>query len=134
MSIQLSSRIVYRKLFRELARQYVEAAEVHNVQDRKRQEALRRYRQNKDDASTASMKTTVSDYDSKSLRDIFQDKTGSENNLEFGYQVAEYLKSQRIYKTLLQRYNPGALMEDEERIRLSAKRVGLDLPNTVEHV
>ena len=39
-----------------------------------------------------------------------------------------YLKSQRMYNTLLERYNPGMNMDEEERVRLTARRVGLDLP------
>lgn len=33
-----------------------------------------------------------------------------------------------MYATLLERYNPGMNMEEEERIRLSARRVGYDMP------
>lgn len=29
---------------------------------------------------------------------------------------------------LLERYNPGMNMDEEERVRLSARRVGLNLP------
>jgi ATP synthase assembly factor FMC1 len=39
-----------------------------------------------------------------------------------------YLKAQRTYVTLVERYNPGADMSDEERVRLSARRVGMNLP------
>lgn len=33
-----------------------------------------------------------------------------------------------MYATLLERYNPGADMTEEERVRLTAKRVGMELP------
>ena len=39
-----------------------------------------------------------------------------------------YLKAQRTYVTLVERYNPGMDMSDEERVRLSARRVGMNLP------
>lgn len=45
--------------------------------------------------------------------------------------VAEYiayLKAQRTYTTLLERYNPGMNMLEEDRVRLTARRVGMDLP------
>jgi len=45
--------------------------------------------------------------------------------------VAEYiayLKAQRTYITLLERYNPGMNMLEEDRVRLTARRVGMDLP------
>jgi len=39
-----------------------------------------------------------------------------------------YLKAQRTYTTLLERYNPGMNMLEEDRVRLTARRVGMDLP------
>ncbi|KAG9671402.1 hypothetical protein KCU99_g10028, partial [Aureobasidium melanogenum] len=43
-------------------------------------------------------------------------------------QLAQYLKAQRTYVTLVERYNPGMNMNEEERVRLTARRVGMDLP------
>ncbi|OTA62209.1 hypothetical protein K449DRAFT_320194, partial [Hypoxylon sp. EC38] len=43
-------------------------------------------------------------------------------------QLVQYLKAQRQYTTLLERYNPGMNMDDEERVRLTARRVGMNLP------
>lgn len=43
-------------------------------------------------------------------------------------QVIAYLRSQRQYATLVERYNPGMDMEEEERVRLTARRVGMNLP------
>ncbi|KIY00358.1 uncharacterized protein Z520_04043 [Fonsecaea multimorphosa CBS 102226] len=43
-------------------------------------------------------------------------------------QFVMYLRAQRMYGTLLQRYNPGMGMDEEERVRLTARRVGMDLP------
>jgi ATP synthase assembly factor FMC1 len=40
--------------------------------------------------------------------------------------------AQRTYLTLIERYNPGMGMSEEERVRLSARRVGMNLP--VEYV
>lgn len=33
-----------------------------------------------------------------------------------------------MYTTLLERYNPSLRMETEDRVRLSARRVGLNMP------
>lgn len=33
-----------------------------------------------------------------------------------------------MYATLLERYNPGMSMDGEEKVRLTARRVGMDLP------
>ena len=39
-----------------------------------------------------------------------------------------YLRSQRIYGQLLERYNPGMGMDEDQRVRLTARRVGMDMP------
>jgi hypothetical protein len=33
-----------------------------------------------------------------------------------------------MYATLVERYNPGVSMDEEERVRLTARRVGMNLP------
>lgn len=43
-------------------------------------------------------------------------------------QLAQYARAQRTYSTLLERYNPGMSLDEEEKIRLTARRVGMDLP------
>lgn len=40
----------------------------------------------------------------------------------------QYVQAQRMYATLIERYNPGMGMSEEERVRLTARRVGMDLP------
>lgn len=44
------------------------------------------------------------------------------------HQFLAYLRAQRIYTALLERYNPGMNMNEEEKVRLTARRVGMDLP------
>ena len=48
--------------------------------------------------------------------------------VEEGEQYLQYAKAQRMYATLLERYNPGMSMDEEERVRLTARRVGMELP------
>ncbi|PSS03417.1 hypothetical protein BD289DRAFT_478582 [Coniella lustricola] len=43
-------------------------------------------------------------------------------------QYLAYVRAQRTYVTLLERYNPGMGMDEEERVRLTARRVGMELP------
>lgn len=45
-------------------------------------------------------------------------------------QFAQYAKAQRTYTSLLEMYFPGMTMDEEEKIRLTARRVGWDLPVT----
>lgn len=68
-----------------------------------------------------------------------------ESHIAAMHQFVQYFKAQRTYLTLLERslfsfldhhisnltqsrYNPGVSMSDEEKIRLTAKRVGMDMP------
>jgi len=44
-------------------------------------------------------------------------------------QYVQYVRAQRMYATLLERYNPGMGMSEEEHVRLTARRVGMDLPD-----
>ncbi|KAF1813818.1 hypothetical protein P152DRAFT_292932 [Eremomyces bilateralis CBS 781.70] len=46
-------------------------------------------------------------------------------------QFVQYLTAQRQYTTLVERYNPGASMSEEEKVRLTARRVGMELPKDV---
>ena len=43
-------------------------------------------------------------------------------------QFVAYLRARRMYGTLLERYNPGMGMDQEERVRLTARRVGMEMP------
>ncbi|EFX05241.1 Ras guanyl-nucleotide exchange factor [Grosmannia clavigera kw1407] len=51
-------------------------------------------------------------------------------SLSHGEHYVSFLQAQRVYTTLLERYNPGmaGTMDEEERIRLTARRVGMNLP------
>ena len=43
-------------------------------------------------------------------------------------QFIAYVQAQRSHTALLERYNPGIGMTEAERVRLSARRVGMNLP------
>ncbi|KOS23104.1 ATP synthase assembly factor FMC1 [Escovopsis weberi] len=51
-----------------------------------------------------------------------------EHAAQSAQQLVAYLRSQRMYVSLIERYNPGMDMDQDERIRLTARRVGMDLP------
>lgn len=65
--------------------------------------------------------------DTPSLQHQHEKKSQSQR-LEEAAQFVHYLHAQRTYITLLERYNPGMNMDEEERVRLTARRVGMDLP------
>ncbi|KAI0382272.1 hypothetical protein F5Y04DRAFT_253358 [Hypomontagnella monticulosa] len=62
------------------------------------------------------------------LRQSFSADEPHEHAVAQADQLLQYLKAQRQYTTLLERYNPGMNMDEEERVRLTARRVGMDLP------
>lgn len=64
----------------------------------------------------------------KKLRDTFANDSSSAQSLAQADQLVQYLKAQRQYVSLIERYNPGMNMDEETRIRLTARRVGMDLP------
>jgi ATP synthase assembly factor FMC1 len=49
-------------------------------------------------------------------------------------QLLHFLRAQRVYTTLLERYNPGLAgeMDVQEHTRLTARRVGLNMPKPME--
>jgi hypothetical protein len=63
------------------------------------------------------------------LRQSFSKDASNKKAVPQANQLIQYLKAQRQYTTLLERYNPGMNMDDEERVRLSARRIGMELPN-----
>jgi ATP synthase assembly factor FMC1, mitochondrial len=55
-------------------------------------------------------------------------KESIDHHIQVTEQFVQYLKAQRTYATLVERYNPGLNMNDAERVRLSARRIGMNLP------
>ena len=54
------------------------------------------------------------------------------SQMEQAEQYIQYAKAQRMYTTLLERYNPGMSMDEEDRVRMTARRVGMDLPEEMK--
>jgi hypothetical protein len=65
---------------------------------------------------------------SASLRHQAESKS-PERKLAEAEQYVQYLSAQRVYSTLLERYNPGINITEEDRVKLTARRVGMDLPD-----
>lgn len=71
--------------------------------------------------------------DAESASSVFNQDSGIHaktitERIAEGEQFVKYVQSQRQYLSLLERYNPGMNMTEEERTRLTARRVGMDLP------
>ncbi|BAE58019.1 hypothetical protein F9C07_2294 [Aspergillus flavus] len=68
------------------------------------------------------------------IRELYRDQTKSADeetlnaHIQEADQLAQYARAQRQYLKLVERYNPGMTMDEQEKIRLTARRVGMDLP------
>ncbi|KAF2737091.1 hypothetical protein EJ04DRAFT_533285 [Polyplosphaeria fusca] len=64
------------------------------------------------------------------LRASSQSSSGaqSRSQVQQAEQFLQYVQAQRMYVTLVERYNLGMGMSEEERVRLTARRVGMNLP------
>ncbi|KAH7930109.1 hypothetical protein BV22DRAFT_1055798 [Leucogyrophana mollusca] len=68
---------------------------------------------------------------SSNFRAIFENNRRADNAQTFDRDmenVVTFLRSQREYKALLERYNPLIDLSGEERIEATARRVGLNMP------
>lgn len=140
MSVQqapTTARSLYRSLYRELSRQHIVASQIHLKKDRDRAEALRKYQQMKAAAAgqSASALPPIEDpkaprYASDALRQHFVSRPAELQGSTQRYveSALSFLSSQRQYNYLLEYYN-GSTIDEEKRIELSARRVGLALPD-----
>ncbi|KAJ3485039.1 hypothetical protein NLI96_g5238 [Meripilus lineatus] len=65
------------------------------------------------------------------FRSIFSARRKPEEQSQFDRDmenVVTFMRSQRMHRTLLERYNPLHDMSVEERVKATARRVGLDMP------
>ncbi|PTB42886.1 uncharacterized protein TrAFT101_001462 [Trichoderma asperellum] len=101
-----SLRSLYRSLLRELPPRPILASPRTHIHNRIRSSFT-------ENSSASSSASTPHD---------------AEHQAQLARQAVHYLRAQRMYVTLVERYNPGMEMPQDERIRLTARRVGMDLP------
>ncbi|ORY12860.1 hypothetical protein BCR34DRAFT_624127 [Clohesyomyces aquaticus] len=80
-------------------------------------------------STTTSQSTSTSKSQSQSTSNSNSDLGRETERLHQAEQFVQYVQAQRMYATLIERYNPGMGMSEEERVRLTARRVGMDLPD-----
>ncbi|KAJ5326601.1 hypothetical protein MYU51_014567 [Penicillium brevicompactum] len=110
----IQARTTYRALLRELPRRNINTPSPLHQRLR---DTFRSVPASTNGASPFSISTTPEE---QSLR------------VQEADQLAQYARAQRTYCELLERYNPGMSMDEEEKIRLTARRVGFDLPELHE--
>lgn len=126
------ARSAYRALLRELPRKHISTpTPLHQrlravFRSQEHSPSTTEYTQPSPSTATSSVA-----FGSSSTPLAFSPPSSEEERLlrvQEAEQVAQYARSQRTYAALLERYNPGMHLDEEERIRLTARRVGLDLP------
>ncbi|KAJ5170299.1 uncharacterized protein N7500_003082 [Penicillium coprophilum] len=117
MSAGMQARTTYRALLRELPRRGLKTpSPLHqNLRGIFRSEPATSSLQSQSQSNALPFSIPKTD-EERTLR------------LQEADQLAQYARAQRVYCELLERYNPGMGMTEEEKIRLTARRVGFDLP------
>lgn len=62
------------------------------------------------------------------IKEIVAEKEPTRANLTHMSNIKTFLNSQRVYTELVERYNPGLTMDQELKVRRTANRVGLQVP------
>ncbi|KAJ5601004.1 hypothetical protein N7510_010538 [Penicillium lagena] len=123
--LTLRTRTVYRALLRELPRRHLSTpSPLH-------QRLRQLFRAETTAPSTSSPTPTQSAQAEPTFTLPFSTPSTTEERalrIQEAEQLAQYARAQRSYAALLERYNPGMDMDEEERVRLTARRVGFDLP------
>lgn len=128
-NLTLQARSTYRALLRELPRKHLATPSPLHLRLRQ----LFRSQEHAPSTTTASpppSKTSASTSSTTPAQPFSIPVDGEERALRIAEaeQLAQYARAQRTYAGLLERYNPGMNLEEQERIRLTARRVGLNLP------
>jgi hypothetical protein len=122
--LTLQIRTAYRALLRELPRRHLSTpSPLH-------QRLRQLFRAETTTPSTSSPLSQSTPTQTTSTLPFSTPSTTEECALRIqeAEQLAQYARAQRSYAALLERYNPGMDMDEEERVRLTARRVGFDLP------
>lgn len=116
MSTAAKTTTTYRALLRELPRRQLSASKTTFLHNRLRDQ----FRSPIAEGATTTANTSAT------AAEATEEET--QRRLQIADQLAQYARAQRTYAMLVDRYNPGSNLTEEERIRLTARRVGFDLP------
>lgn len=137
------AKTAYESLHRQLLINTKAAAKKQNAQDVKKRIALLSYQRinaikDNQTEKVADINTKLADLkkqtedpvvevDSK-LLEALKPTQETAHNVEHISDIANFLSYQRTYNELIERYNPGLSMTQEDKIRKTAHRVGFELP------
>ena len=140
---EMSGKVIFKKMYAALERNVAASHETHMREILKKQDALVQYKRmqyvnagkqlskEEDEALVEEVKKTFASQMPKldigllKYLDKEQHHPVEEEHLQ---NLATFLDSQREYVELLERYNPGISMKQTDKVRKTARRVGLDVP------
>ncbi|CDK26975.1 unnamed protein product [Kuraishia capsulata CBS 1993] len=134
----------YKALFKELVKE-LEIIAGNSMKVRRKdavsnQGKIIQYLENSSGAklSAEKLKTIQAEVEKQSIqpradpellkRLVKEEAVANERDVRHLSNVVAFLSSQRVYCDLLERYNPGISMKQEDKVRKTARRVGLDVP------
>lgn len=126
MSMTSQARSAYRALLREHPRRNLRATSTTPLHNRLRELFRRGEEPSTTTTTTATVTTSAESADTSASAEVRTQR------VQEAEQIAQYARAQRMYAHLLDLYNPGMSMDEEERIRLTARRVGWELPVEAE--
>ncbi|ODV61256.1 Fmc1p ASCRUDRAFT_75950 [Ascoidea rubescens DSM 1968] len=152
MSSNIGKSIVgaYRNLYRELSKLHRTTAKAHIKETDRKLDAMVKYKKIqliREGKNKQEIDNELNRYKEISERmtsrkrrvNIAQEKgefSGYLEDFKFSegsahkliYNISIFLKNQRVYEELIERYNPGITMSQEEKVQKTANRVGLQVP------
>lgn len=135
---QLSSphtlRSLYRSLLRELPRHnhHLQQQSTQPAQQQQ-QEKVRRGGRLLSNPTPLQKRIRTHFSPSETSTTTIEGNNKRERKIQLAQQILTYTRAQRTYVELLERYNPGWTdVDQQERVRLTARRVGMDMPITVD--
>lgn len=139
-----AAKTAFENLHRQLLINTKAAAKKQNAQDLKKRIALLSYQRinaikERDVSKTSELTKKLEEVkkqtedpqvkvDPKLLEGV-KAAQQSGHSVEHINDIANYLSYQRTYNELIERYNPGLSMTQEDKIRKTAHRVGFELPD-----
>ena len=129
MPMTSQARSAYRALLREHPRRNLRATSTTPLHNRLR-ELFRRGVPTT--TTTTATKEASADTNADTSASAEAKTEAGTQRIQEAEQIAQYARAQRMYAHLLDLYNPGMSMDEEERIRLTARRVGWELPVEAE--
>ncbi|TID15789.1 hypothetical protein CANINC_004318 [Pichia inconspicua] len=139
----MSGKNLFKNMYKALEKSVAASHETHLKEILKKQDALVQYKRmqyvnagkqlskEEDDKLVESVRNTFAGQMQKIDVDLLKHLDKEELHpveIEHVTNITTFLDSQREYVELLERYNPGISMKQTDKVRKTARRVGLEVP------